>query len=295
MTHNYCHHIGVKEAVKDLTIYLINRVAIGFHRRLLAVVLMGWATSAVAVDVRETDRLVQQWLDLSHQQTALETEWQRQQPLLEQRLTLLAAEQLQLQNILAQSEVGQGTVEAQRATLLAEQTLMEAHQVDMQLQLRTLGARLESIAVLLPAPLQAVWQQEQNALGLEPETSVQLQVALAQLSALIDFDQRISVQEMPILVGEGQQVVVKQMYLGVAGAWFSSGDGSYAGTGYATSEGWRWRREPALDSSAVMDAIAMFEKHKPAAFVQLPMRLGSARATISLDHDAPLDPTGAQQ
>ena len=238
-----------------------------------AVLLWGLCPVVKALEVQQADRLVQQWLDTERQAGAMETDWVTQKPLLEQRIALLKARREQLGKVLADSQASRSEVENRRAALLAEQETMEAQQAGLQGELNQLAERLQGLSVLLPPPLQTAWRKEAASLGDEPDTSVQLQVALAQLSKLLEFDQRITVNEAPLSTRDGHEVVVQQLYLGAGAAWFSSADGSVTGTGRATADGWQWQFDNGVDGASVLDAIAMFEHRREAVLVQLPLQI----------------------
>ncbi|VUD41874.1 hypothetical protein TDB9533_00578 [Thalassocella blandensis] len=232
----------------------------------------------------DTDALVQKWLDLEHQSSALHSEWQRQKPILQQRLDLLKKEKQQLQGMLQNHQSQRSEVESKRAALLAEQNAMEQHQQTLNSQLVKLREQLNVIQHLLPPPLQQQWQAEQQVLENqraetgEANTSTQLQVSLAQLSKLMEFDKRITVHEMNLTAPSGQDVRVKQLYLGLGSAWFVSGDGSYAGTGQASANGWQWAFQAGLDGSVIQQAIAIYEKHAEADFISLPLDLQASQS-----------------
>lgn len=226
----------------------------------------------------------QHWLDTDRQTSHLQTDWQAQQPILEQRLTLLKAEKTQLQTILKDSNENQSGVEIRRAELLAQQAELEKQQQDLTQGLSLLTKRIASVNLRLPPPLKSVWKDEQSTLGEQPESSLQLQVALAQLSRLADFDQRISVHEMPITRLDGSDILVKQLYLGVGMAWFVSADGQFSGWGQANDEDWSWEFESDnldLDASEISKAIAIFEKRQQADFVRLPVKLANISMSTS--------------
>lgn len=248
--------------------------------------LINWGISPVqAADVRSTDALVQQWLGLEQQATALESDWRRQQPVLQQRITLLQAEKAQLEQVLKDNQNNHSEVEARRAQLLAEQTSMETQQQQLAKQLQQAGRRLQALAEQLPPPLLSVWNEEQAVLNEDSTASEQLQATLAQLSKLLEFDNRITVHEATLSDPEGRQVLVKQLYLGVSAAWFVSGDGSYAGVGRPTPEGWQWRFDEDLDGGRVAEAIAVYEKQHEADLIQMPLRL-TAKQSDAVDSSA---------
>lgn len=237
------------------------------------VFISGVTAPVVAADVGGTDALVQQWLGLEQQAAALESDWRRQQPVLQQRLTLMQAEKAQLEQVLKDSQNNHSEVEARRAELLAEQTAMETQQRQLAKQLQQVRQRLQALAGQLPPPLLSVWNDEQAVLNEDSTASEQLQVALAQLSKLLEFDNRVTVHEATLEDPEGRQVLVKQLYLGVSTAWFVSGDGSYAGTGRPTPDSWQWRFDEGIDADRVAEAIAIYEKQLEADLVQMPLQL----------------------
>lgn len=236
------------------------------------ITLLGLANGAAALDTGQAERLVEKWLATERQATVLQSDWQAQKPLLEQRIALLKAEREQLRAALKNHQLDE--VEARRAELLQQQTAMEAEQAALRPQLKTLSAQLQGLTQLLPPPLLNAWNKE-AAVADEQDISLQLQALLARLSRLAEFDQRINIHEMTLTEPAGKTVLVKQLYLGVGGAWFTSQDGSYAGTGRATPEGWRWHFDEALDSATVKRAIAIHQKQRAPEFVALPLRLYS--------------------
>lgn len=237
--------------------------------------LLGRATPVLAADVDSIDNLVRQWMSLEQQAAALESDWRQQQPVLQQRIALLQAEKAQLAQVLKDNQNVHSEVEARRAELLAEQTGMEAGQRQVVERLRQVRQRLQALAGQLPPPLLSAWNEEQATLNEDATASEQLQVALAQLSKLMEFDNRVTVHETTLPDPEGRRVLVKQLYLGVGAAWFVSGDGSYAGTGGPTPDGWQWRFDEDIDGSRIAEAIAIYEKQHDAELVQMPLHLSA--------------------
>ncbi|MDN4503766.1 DUF3450 family protein [Alteromonadaceae bacterium BrNp21-10] len=226
-----------------------------------------------AQTANETEKLVTQWINIERQTAALQDEWQQQQPLLLQRLDLLAAENEQLQSVLNKSQGNNSEVDQQRAKLLAEQTTLEVEQQQTESFLDKLTIQLQVLEAQLPPVLLSSWQQQSMAVDATADTSNQLQVALAKLSKLMEFSQRIVLNEASITSPEGQQIMVKQLYLGVSMAWFASADQSYAGVGFATDNGWQWQFKPDVDKAQIAKAIAIYEKQQQAEFVQLSLPL----------------------
>ena len=245
---------------------------------LLALMLL-WHSPGFAQGLGETQQLVERWVSLEQQNTALTSSWRNQRQLLEQRQQLLADEKQQLQDILDNSSQDSDEVESRRAELLDLQNTMEQDQAALQNSLQTAMNTVRSLLSQLPPPLQNSWQEKLAALPTDGESgsaenaSQTLQVVLELLGQLDDFKRRISINEAPITLADGRTVLVKQLYLGASHAWYVSADGTVSGYGQSTAEGWRWLQQPAVDGSTVQAAIAMLERNANVALVNLPLTL----------------------
>lgn len=274
---------AVKSAVESAVKCCEGGQAKGWRRLGLGLlVVSGLPLSALAENPAQIDRLTQQWLDVERQSRHLQSDWKTQQPLLTQRLALLKAEKQQLRGLLKQSHASKDSVDTRRAELLAEQSELEQQQVQLSHLLTQLTSRLTGIAPLLPPALSTAWQDEERSLGEGAEASMRLQVALAQLTRLADFDARVSVHEGAITSSDGQTLLVKQLYLGASVAWFASRDGQLAGWGQADDSGWHWHFDDSINAAEVGKAIDIFEKRKTAEWVRLPIRL-AGRAPSEVD------------
>ena len=238
-------------------------------------------SSTLASSPAQIDRLTQQWLDTERQASHLQSDWKEQEPLLVQRLTLLKAEKLQLQTLLQKNNTNDSDVDARRAELLAEQTALEKQQTQVATMLSLLLSRTVSMASQLPPALLSAWKKEQDTLEENAETSPKLQVALAQLNHIADFDRRITVHEGPITTADGNTILVKQLYLGLSMAWFSSRDGKHVGWGQANSEGWNWHFDSSINVDEIRKSINIFEKLQTAEMVNLPIYLSAQSALQS--------------
>lgn len=233
------------------------------------------AQSSAGLTTDRMDQLTRQWLDTERQATHLSSDWQQQKPLLEQRIGLLQAEQQQLQGLLQQNNDSSDDVEQQRNQLLAQQAQLETQQASTSAALTSLQARLDTLYPLLPPPLQEGWQSAQQT-----NSSETLRLQLARLTRLKEFNERVSLHSMRLTDNSGNEVLVQQLYLGLAQAWFSSANGEYRGYGRVENGQWHWHFSNDIDATAVLDAIAIVEKQKPAANISLPLQPLSAAAEV---------------
>ncbi|MEQ5809855.1 DUF3450 family protein [Alteromonas sp. NFXS44] len=237
---------------------------------LTASLLTGNAMAAVTDDM---DGLTRQWLHIEAQERKLVMDWQEQEPVVRQRIDLLKAEKSQLQEILATSNDSQDDVDARRNALLAEQNTLESQQADVTGALSSLVTRINSLYESLPPPLKFNWDKEDAALAGDggDNPSQILQVALAKLSRLEQFDSKLTVNEDVLTAPDGKEVVVKQLYLGSQLAWFANNDGSVAGSGYPENGQWTWHFDDSVDGEAISRALAVFERRQQPEFIALPL------------------------
>jgi len=231
--------------------------------------------------VTQLDALVQQWLALEQQQHQLQQDWQLRKQSLQQGISLLQAEQKQLQQVLERNSKQHDAVDEKRAALLAQQQQLEQQQQQGGRQISALLQQVRVMQPQLPPPLQHIWQQELASLPDNADASVQLQRSLFLLTKLAEFQQRLSLDEMTLNTADGTPVRVKQLYLGASQAWFSSADGSYSGMGYPGSTGWSWQFDSSVDGSEVLQAIAILEKRAQAELISLPLQLSAEAASPS--------------
>ncbi len=240
---------------------------------------------ALADDPKQVDSLVRQWLEIERQVTHLQSDWKAQQPVLIQRLALLKAEKQQLHAMLTRSNTSEDGVNERRTALLSEQSKLEQQQAQMAQLLMSLTSRTAEITPKLPPALAVGWKNEQKILNEKPDSSMQLQVALAQLTKLADFTQRVSVHESTVTTPDGRDILVKQLYLGISIAWFTSRNGEYSGWGQAGPQGWQWHFANNDYADEIGKAIAIFEKRQAADLVSLPIRLAIENASPTVKED----------
>lgn len=216
--------------------------------------------------------LIEQWTGLERQKDQLRNRWRTQQPVLEQRLTLLGREQDELKRLIEQNESTLDEVERKRQELLEQQTKMEREQDIVQRQLREIVAGIRNVYTQLPPPMSQAWQEDIDKLDSERLTvSERLQTAVEMLSALADFDSKLTLNEAPVRLDDGSEYFVRQVYLGLSRGWYVGLDGQRAAYGYSTLDGWRW--QPVDTADDVASIIGILERREPAALVSMSMDL----------------------
>lgn len=232
------------------------------------------ASLAQAVDnpVREIDALTLQWTDLEHQRDLLEANWRTDRPVLEQQLSLLERETLELSDFLETTARQQDEVEQRRLELLEEQTRLEQEQAALERSLARAAQTLRSLRSQLPPPLFDAWADEVPRLDNPILTATEkLQLVLELLGQLDDFEQRVTLHETVMTMTDGRDYIVQQVYLGLSHGWYVTADGRFAASGIAGPDGWQWT---ALDDGGpIAEIVGILERRLDAELVSVPLRL----------------------
>lgn len=239
--------------------------------------LLTYGTIAQANITEHADNLIKKWLSIEQQRNAMINDWHQQKPLLEQRLTLLKQEQVQLEQDLNTDSANDTDVEKKRADLLLAQNNMETAEDQLDSSLVKYYQFISELQPKLPPPLQKLWQNKlvesefQNA-----NTTLRLTTLLELLEQLSDYQQRInhvqSALVIPSISGD-KEVMVHQLYLGISQAWYVSLDGSLVGRGQPNADSWQWLADETVDGETVLTAIAMMERKIEAKFLKFPITL----------------------
>jgi hypothetical protein len=246
----------------------------------LPVLLTAPALHAADDPVATVDDLVRRWTGLEHQNDLLQANWRQDKPVLEQQLVLLEREISELAQVLEASEQEQGAVEQRRLELLQQQTQLEQEQAALDAGLQQASLGLQALQAQLPPPLVEAWSEQLPRLQ-DPllNTSERLQLVLELLGQLDDFQQKVSLNETIMRLADGNDYLVKQVYLGLSHGWYVTADGRFAAAGMATTAGWRWNEITDTNESAeVSRIIAILERRQSPELISIPLRLDAPAA-----------------
>lgn len=229
-------------------------------------------TPNTSSSVDNAEKLVTQWVSLEKQNTHLKSQWQDTKRLLQQRITLLKQEKLQLNALTTVHEKQVDDVGQARQKLLTLQTSMESKQTILSQWLNHELAQINNIHQQLPPPLAKSWQTTLNELD-DKDVSKRLESLLNLYQSFDEFNQRVSTQQATIIDANGQEKMVHQLFLGVARGWYLTLDGTTAVAGMPSTDGWQWQHNQPVSAQEVKDALAMLAHKKEARLITLPMSL----------------------
>jgi hypothetical protein len=182
-----------------------------------------------------------------------------------------------LNRLLKESAQEQDEVEQRRLELLAQQTRLEQGQAALERSLRQAAIRLKKLHNQLPPPLREGWDEELPRLEKPLLTgSEKLQLVLNLLNQLDDFQQKVTLHETVMILADGQEYLVKQVYLGLSHGWYVTADQSHAAAGMANPDGWKWT--PVTNGERIAQIIAILERRMNPELITIPLQLDSRAA-----------------
>ncbi len=251
-------------------------------RRFQLVLLAAWIPVGIAaaadVPVATTRDLVSQWVQTQQLISRTQSDWERDREMLEQTKALYQQELKKLADSLTRVSTNSSQVDQQRAR--AEEDLSRATQAlaAARQYVTHLEAEIRSFVPVLPPPLIEQALPLLNRVPTNATSAVKapvterLQAVVGLLNEIDKFNGSISVVSERQRDGQGHEVSVDTLYVGLSGAYFSDPTGRVAGIGTPAADGWKWELKSDLGDS-IRGAIAMYRNSKPAAFVGLPARI----------------------
>lgn len=240
---------------------------------------LAWQTPGFAEQspASRLEGLMQQWLAIEQQREQMRLSWQEEKQVLSQRLELLNAESSGLNKHLNKHSGLKTKAQQKREELASEQNTLEARQQQLKGSLASANRHVKSILPRLPAPLAEHWQENLNKLALlEDHPSKRLDLYLDMYKSFDRFREKVTLHQalMPIAGNGEQEILVDQIYLGVAKGWYLSRDGQYAGFGQAGSDQWQWQADNAL-ASELQALIEAGKQPEKATILPLTVKLGA--------------------
>jgi hypothetical protein len=168
-------------------------------------------------------------------------------------------------------------IDKKRAGMVKENDQWKNASVALDETLITLETRTRQLIQRLPDPLRARIKPLSQRL---PDDHRETELSLAErfqnvvgiLNEVDKFNRDILVTSEVRTLSDGTFAEVTALYLGIGQAYYIGVNGTVAGVGFPSEEGWIWK--PANDAAArIAQAIAIVKNEHVATYVQLPVEI----------------------
>lgn len=201
--------------------------------------------------------------------------WKERQETLEESIKLVGQE---IESLRARVVENQGAFDTTRSNVEAletENARLELVTATLDEGIDALETRLVQLLTRMPAVVADRVRPYSQRLPTDPsKTDQSLAERYGNVVAIVNeidkFNREVTVRSEVRDLGDGSQVEVTTLYLGVGQAFYVSADRSVAGVGTVSDEGWTWVDMPSR-AADIQRAISVHGTNQPAAYVPLPV------------------------
>jgi seryl-tRNA synthetase len=239
--------------------------------------LISNAVSADREEIENTRTKIEKWIETKQLISQEKRDLVLAKEMLNERIELVQQEINSLHGKVSDANKNFEEADKKRAGMLEENTKLKEASVSLADVLVSLEERTKELLKRLPDPIcQRVKPLSQRLPEKTGETqlttSERFQNVVGILNEVDKFNREITISSEVRTLPDGTSVEVAAVYAGIGQAFYASADGSVAGIGSATDEGWVWKPNNEA-SSQIAEAIAILKNEKVATFVRLPVEI----------------------
>ncbi|MBI1303071.1 MAG: DUF3450 family protein [Phycisphaera sp.] len=209
-------------------------------------------------------------------------DWTLGKDMLDSRLDILRRELAAVREKIAESERSTTDADRRTAELAAQRDALRAASAELASTAAALETRTKALVARLPDPIRDRIKPLSQRLPADPAASelplsTRFQNVVGLVNEVNKFNREITVTSEIRALPDGTSAEVTVVYLGLAQAYYTGGNGRIAGFGAATADGWTWT--PANEAAPqVARLVAILKNESPAEFVLLPLGAAAAKS-----------------
>lgn len=243
-----------------------------------AAAALGLAAEPVARDSVESAReALEKWVETRKVISKEKQDWALGRELLDERIKLVEREIASLREKISQAEKSISDTDKKRAELVEENNKLKNASATLASTVAKLETRTISLNSRLPDPIRERIKPLSQVLPEDPnDTKLSLaqrfQNVVGILNEVNKFNREITVTSEVRTLDDGSTAEVTALYVGLGQAYYTGANGTTAGVGRPSEDGWKW--DSANDAaSSIANAVAILKNEMVAAFVPLPVKV----------------------
>ena len=229
------------------------------------------------MSIEETRMALEKWVKAKDLISKEKRDFELKKEILNERIDLVQHEINSLHGKISGAEDSIAEADKRRQDMLEENTKLKQASASLEGTLLDLEKRAQGLLKRLPDPIRQRVKPLSQRLPENPDEtklsiSERFQNVVGILNEVDKFNREITVTSEVRDLPDGSSVEVAAVYIGIGQAYYASANGSVAGTGTATDEGWVWKQNNEV-APKIADAIAILKNEKVASFVSLPVEI----------------------
>ncbi|MCF7974943.1 MAG: DUF3450 domain-containing protein [Phycisphaerae bacterium] len=246
------------------------------------VVLCAWVGWAMAVEtpagsVEQARSTLERWIETRQVIAKEQQDWALGQEMLTERVQLLEHEIQSLRTKIQEASQSIGEADKKRAELVQENESLKVLGHTLTATISKFESQTKVLTHRLPDPVRDLVKPLSQRLPDDSnDTKLSLGLRFQNVIGILDtvnkFNREIKVVSEVRTLTNGQTAEVTALYIGLGQAYYTGSNGSIAGVGRPSENGWQW--EPANEvADQVTDAVSILKNEKVAGFVPLPVQI----------------------
>lgn len=256
----------------------------GYPLATVLLVLVGvvlFSSSAVlsadrpSVDVDDTRAALEKWVETQRVISQEKRDLALAKETLNQRIELVQREIETLRGKISEAEESIAEADKKRAAMMEEKEKLAGASAALTNTLVSLEDRTKELLKRLPDPIrERVKPLSQRLPDKEQETKLSVaerfQNVVGILNEVNKFNRDITVTSEVRTLPDGTSAEVTTLYMGIGHAYYTGANGTIAGMGTLSDEGWVWK--PVNEAAPeIAKAIAILKNEQVASFAQVPV------------------------
>jgi hypothetical protein len=247
------------------------------HVFAFVLLLSGLALADSAPGIDDTRAALEKYVEVQRAISQEKRDLALSREVLNERIELVEREIGALREKIGEAEKSIAEGDQKRVELVAENDRLAQTAASLA---DTLGALEQGVRVMLqrlPEPIRERVRPLSQRLpdgsaGTRLSTAERFQNVVGILNEIDKFNRNITVTSEVRTLPDGTSAEVAALYLGIGQAYYAGANGTVAGIGLATEQGWVWR--PANDAAPrIEQTIAIMKNEQVASFVPLPIEI----------------------
>jgi FtsZ-binding cell division protein ZapB len=252
------------------------------YSRIIIVVLAAAALSRAAepivrnnIDIVRTT--LEKWIETRRLISKEKQDWALGREMLNEQIELVQREITSLSERITQANESISDADKKGAELEAENKKLKGASETLKSIVARLEVRTIALNKRLPDPIRERIKPLSQSLPEDPNgtklsLSQRFQNIIGILNEVNKFNREISVTSEVRTLPDGSAAEVTALYIGLGQAYYIGANGTVAGVGCPSENGWNW--EAANDASdGIADAVAILKNEKVAEFIPLPVKV----------------------
>lgn len=245
---------------------------------LLTAAVLSWAAEpVVSNNIDNVRSTLEKWIETRRLISREKQDWALGREMLKDQIELVQREITSLNEKISQANESITDADKKRAELETENNKFKEASDKLKIIVDKLEARTIALDKRLPDPIRERIKPLSQRLPEDPnETKLSLsqrfQNVIGILNEVNKFNREITVTSEVRTLSNGNTAEVTALYIGLGQAYYVGANGTVAGVGRPSENGWVW--EAANDSAGkIADAVAILKNEKVAGFVLLPIKV----------------------